>query len=57
MKAGKTRVKSLSNHDKELILENIAIACVKYAGDSYSDFARETIKILQGVHVVEYGDE
>lgn len=55
MKYGKKDAENLSKDELVDILETIMDYCVTYAGDSYSDFAQPTIKLLVKKKLVEYG--
>lgn len=56
MKYGKKDVYKLKEDDLRYILESIIDDCVRYAGDSYSDFARPVINLLVKKKLVEYGE-
>ena len=56
MKKGKKSVEGLGEYPKYEILKEITDLCIKYAGDSYEDFARPVIKLLVKSKLVEYGE-
>lgn len=57
MKYGKNTLDNLSEDSKNILLKLIVDKCVNYAGDSYEDFAKETISLLRNRNLVDYGEE
>lgn len=56
MKYGTKCVKDLSENQRYNLLNEILDSCVRYAGDSYEDFARYAVKLLAKKKLVDYGD-
>lgn len=56
MRYGVIGVSKLSENQKDELLTEIIDKCVKYAGDSYEDFAIPVIKLLKSKKLVEYGE-
>lgn len=55
MQKGKKSINNVKENQVREILQNIIDSCIKYAGDSYEDFSRDTIKILRQAKLVDYG--
>lgn len=56
LKYGTKNIIDLTEKQKDNLLNEILDNCVKYAGDSYEDFARPVIKLLVKKKLADYGD-